>query len=246
VGRHAGVHGSERWNGGTITAATDQFAFCVALWEALAGQRPFAATVEELRAAVTAGPAKLDASEIRCGCDRCCSAGSIRIRRGWPSMSALLVALRPDRRKLYVGFGAVAGLGLSASVIALALTRGPAGEPARRKTASNGSPRSSAKDRGRDQRSIDQAARQIDQGFRRGQTSVCRRHPPAQHRPGHGAVGGDLRGSSTSSRTREHLFRRQETASRSASRCSARSPGHSSTRSGCRTATSSSRSMASL
>ena len=30
----------EQWQSGPVTPATDQFAFCVALWEALAGQRP--------------------------------------------------------------------------------------------------------------------------------------------------------------------------------------------------------------
>ena len=116
----------EQWNGGAITPATDQFAFCVALWEALAGERPFRGnTVEELRSAVTAGPAKLDASKL-----------PLRLRpvlrRGldpdpakrWPTMTALITALRPDRKKLYLGGAAIAGLALSASVVALALTRG--------------------------------------------------------------------------------------------------------------------------
>jgi len=123
----------EQWNGGTITPATDQFAFCVALWEALAGERPYReAELEDLRAAVTRGPAKLDASGIP---------RRLRgvLRRGldpdpanrWPDMPALLAALRPDRRKLYTGVSAVAGLALSASVLALAVTRGE-GEPAAR------------------------------------------------------------------------------------------------------------------
>jgi predicted Ser/Thr protein kinase len=116
----------EQWNGGTITPATDQFAFCVALWEALAGQRPYRGdTIEALRTAVTAGPDKLSAAAI-----------PMRLRgvlkRGldpdpakrWPSMAALLTALRPDRRKLYVWAAAVAGAALSTSVIVLALTRG--------------------------------------------------------------------------------------------------------------------------
>ena len=30
----------EQWSGGAITPATDQFAYCIALWEALAGERP--------------------------------------------------------------------------------------------------------------------------------------------------------------------------------------------------------------
>ncbi len=120
----------EQWNGGTITPATDQFAFCVALWEALAGHRPYRGeTIDELRKAVTAGPEKLGTTDI-----------PMRLRgvlkRGldpdpakrWPNMAALIVALRPDRRKLYVWAAAVAGAALSTSVVVLALTRG--GRPA--------------------------------------------------------------------------------------------------------------------
>ena len=41
----------EQWTGGTVTPATDQFAFCVALWEGLWGRRPFdGATITELGA----------------------------------------------------------------------------------------------------------------------------------------------------------------------------------------------------
>jgi predicted Ser/Thr protein kinase len=119
----------EQWNGGAITPATDQFAFCVALWEALAGQRPFRGdSVEQLRGAVTGGPDKLDASRIPM---------RLRpvLRRGldpdpakrWPNMTALLAALRPDRKKLYVGGAALVGLALSISVVVLALTRGAPG-----------------------------------------------------------------------------------------------------------------------
>ncbi|MDC0674624.1 serine/threonine-protein kinase [Nannocystis radixulma] len=40
----------EQWLGGQVDARTDQFSFCVALWEALWGVRPFAGeTVDELR-----------------------------------------------------------------------------------------------------------------------------------------------------------------------------------------------------
>ena len=126
----------EQWNGGTIAPATDQFAFCVALWEALAGKRPYRGeTIEALRTAVTAGPDKLGAADI-----------PMRLRgvlkRGldpdpakrWPSMTALIAALRPDRKKLYVWAAAVAGAALSTSVVVLALTRGerqPAADHAR-------------------------------------------------------------------------------------------------------------------
>ncbi|MBA2541082.1 MAG: protein kinase [Deltaproteobacteria bacterium] len=120
--------GPEQWTGGVITPATDQFAYCVALWEAFAGTRPFRGeTIEELKQAVIAGPAKLDAARMP---------RRLRavLRRGldpdpasrWPSMAALLAVLRPDRKRLYVGVAALVGAALSISVVVLALTRGAA------------------------------------------------------------------------------------------------------------------------
>ena len=47
----------EQFAGGRADARSDQFSFCVALWEALCGARPFAGgTFAELRASVVAGP----------------------------------------------------------------------------------------------------------------------------------------------------------------------------------------------
>src|SRR5205814_3149897 len=55
----------EQWLGGAVTPATDQFAYCVALWEALAGERPYSGpTLDDLRSQVAQGPAALDASRI--------------------------------------------------------------------------------------------------------------------------------------------------------------------------------------
>ncbi len=46
----------EQWQRAAVTASTDQFAFCVALWEALFGQRPFRGeTMSALARAVTVG-----------------------------------------------------------------------------------------------------------------------------------------------------------------------------------------------
>src|SRR5262249_8545365 len=57
--RPAGTPGymaAEQWVGHPVDARSDQFAFCVALWESLWGRRPFrGATHDELRAAVRAG-----------------------------------------------------------------------------------------------------------------------------------------------------------------------------------------------
>ena len=82
----------EQWRGGEVTPATDQFAFCVALWEALVDQRPFRGdTTDELRAAVERGitPKQLAAAP---------SKFRAILKRGldpdpakrWPSMRALL------------------------------------------------------------------------------------------------------------------------------------------------------------
>ena len=53
----------EQWRHDAISPSVDQFAFCVSLWEALAGKRPFhGETRDELRAALERGPDSLDAS----------------------------------------------------------------------------------------------------------------------------------------------------------------------------------------
>ena len=109
----------EQWSGAAVTPATDQFAFCVALWEALAGQRPFrGVTVELLRDEVQRGPAGLDASKIprrlrgvlRRGLDP-------DPARRWPAMEALLAAMTTARRRPAIAL-AVAGSGVIAASIA--------------------------------------------------------------------------------------------------------------------------------
>jgi predicted Ser/Thr protein kinase len=55
----------EQWTGGEVGPATDQFAFCVALWEAFVGERPFHAdNVDDLRATVERGPKSLALDKI--------------------------------------------------------------------------------------------------------------------------------------------------------------------------------------
>jgi len=125
----------EQWTGGTVGPAADQFAFCVALWEALTGERPFrGATVELLKAEVARGPAALDASKI----PRRLRAA---LRRGldpdpnkrWPNIDALLAAIaRAQRPPL-----AVFALGAAVPIAAIAFlalhgsgASGPACEPA--------------------------------------------------------------------------------------------------------------------
>jgi predicted Ser/Thr protein kinase len=123
----------EQWRGDAVTPATDQFAYCVALWEALSGERPYRGpSFDDLRRQTAEGPAALDASRIprrlrgvlRRGLDP-------DPARRWPSMNGLLARLERTRRvRIAVILGAA--LGASAAtlvVIAVAHALGP-GEPA--------------------------------------------------------------------------------------------------------------------
>jgi len=116
----------EQFLGGATGPATDQFAFSVAAWEALAGVRPFrGGNVEELRRSVTRGvtePAPTLPRRLRVVLER-------GLRQDpaarWPSMDALLAALdaaarRPRRIALAAGGVGLAGLATAAIV----LTRG--------------------------------------------------------------------------------------------------------------------------
>ena len=125
----------EQWTGGTVGPAADQFAFCVALWEALTGERPFrGATVEALKAEVQKGPADLDASKLP---------RELRavLRRGldpdparrWPSMDALLAAIAPSHRGRKIAMVA-AGFAVVAAATAFTMfhhgtVAGPTCEP---------------------------------------------------------------------------------------------------------------------
>jgi hypothetical protein len=124
----------EQWTGGTVGPAADQFAFCVALWEALTGERPFrGGTVEALKAEVQKGPAELDAGKLP---------RELRavLRRGldpdpakrWPSMDALLAAIAPSQRRRNIALAAVgSALVIAGSTLALFHGRaaGPSCEP---------------------------------------------------------------------------------------------------------------------
>jgi hypothetical protein len=114
----------EQWSGESVGPAADQFAFCVALWEALAGERPFrGATLDALKAEVLRGPAELDAGKLprrmraplRRGLDP-------DPRRRWPSMDALLAALtraeRPRGVLLMIASSAVVATAVAYAVFA--------------------------------------------------------------------------------------------------------------------------------
>jgi len=116
----------EQWGGGVVTPATDQFAFCVALWEALAGQRPYRGpTLDELRAQAALGPGALDASKI----PRRLRA---TLRRGldpdpaqrWPSIDALLARIVRIERRARVAVALAVGAVLAACVLVAAMRAG--------------------------------------------------------------------------------------------------------------------------
>jgi len=109
----------EQWQGVAVTASTDQFSFCVALWEGLYGQRPFrGATFYALMMAVTAGkiePAGANERRVPAFLRRVLERGlSTAPERRFATMDELLAALErgpaQQRRRLALVGLAVAGL----------------------------------------------------------------------------------------------------------------------------------------
>ena len=104
-----------------LDARSDQFSFCVALWEALVGVHPFGGeSVEELRTNILLGKirdvqaARILPSPLRRSIERgLAKAPSDR----WPDMQALLGALgpRPRRVRWPWAAGAAAGLAMAAT-----------------------------------------------------------------------------------------------------------------------------------
>ena len=102
----------EQHRGEALTSAADQFAFCVALWESLHGEPPFAGdTRDELVANVLSGKLR---SSARAGAvpgwlRRACVRGlSVEPAQRWPSMNALLDALAKGRARAAMRKGVAA------------------------------------------------------------------------------------------------------------------------------------------
>jgi WD40 repeat protein/predicted Ser/Thr protein kinase len=113
----------EQLLGRATDARSDQFSFCVALWEALHGQRPFAArTMKELTQAVTSGTlVEVERRDVPAWLRDVIVRGlAASPEQRWSSMPALLDALGHDpprrRRRMAMGLGAL-GLGLAATVM---------------------------------------------------------------------------------------------------------------------------------
>jgi tetratricopeptide (TPR) repeat protein/tRNA A-37 threonylcarbamoyl transferase component Bud32 len=120
----------EQLAGARPDARSDQFAFCVALFEALVGRRPFAgADLRELTLALAAGPpASAPGDPAVPGWLRRLVVRGLARDPGarWPTMPALLAAL--DRQRPHARWLAAAGLGLglaAASFAALTPARPP-------------------------------------------------------------------------------------------------------------------------
>ncbi len=116
----------EQWTGDEVDGRTDQYAFCIALWEALERAHPRRAhTVDELRALAVAGtfPESTDAIPawivpiLRHGM-------AVRPADRWPSMIALCDALERGRhrrrRRGLAALGVVGVVALGAGAFALA------------------------------------------------------------------------------------------------------------------------------
>ena len=106
----------EQFLGGPITAATDQFAFSVSVWEGLTGKRPFAGdTYDELRRAVATGAIEPPAVRLPRRVERALRRGlAVRVSERWPDLEALLAELAPSRRRRF-GIGAIAAGALAAA-----------------------------------------------------------------------------------------------------------------------------------
>jgi tRNA A-37 threonylcarbamoyl transferase component Bud32/tetratricopeptide (TPR) repeat protein len=112
----------EQLRGETATAASDQFAFCVTLYQALYGRRPFSAGgVQPLLAAIARGPTLPATPRVPARLRRVLVRGlAADPARRFPSMTALLAAL-PGRR------GAarwLAGAGVAAAALVGAVVGG--------------------------------------------------------------------------------------------------------------------------
>jgi len=108
----------EQHKGGELSPAIDQYAFCIALWEGLVGERPFKGrSTRQLARAKSEGPPKWPIAATP-------SLVSSAIRRGlavdgadrFASMDALLDRLRTSRKRSRAGRRTVAAVGVLAAL----------------------------------------------------------------------------------------------------------------------------------
>ena len=113
----------EQLSGAPVDASTDQFAFCVAVFEALYGERPFAgATLGALFVSLVAEPAAPVNRDVPAWLDRIIRRGLARDPADrWPSMEVLAAAMSrdPARRRNIQALSAV-GIALTLTTAGLA------------------------------------------------------------------------------------------------------------------------------
>jgi len=106
----------EQHRGDVLTAAADQYSFCVALWEALAGAPPFAGKGQDrLLRAKEAGPPPVPSDVPRAVGEALRRGLSPAVEQRWPNLDALLAVLGvdPRRRRRVVARVAAGGLVLA-------------------------------------------------------------------------------------------------------------------------------------
>ncbi|MEZ4449848.1 MAG: bifunctional serine/threonine-protein kinase/formylglycine-generating enzyme family protein [Nannocystaceae bacterium] len=115
----------EQWTGDPVDARTDQFAFCVALWEALYGERPFrGATLPALKHSVTTGEITPpnDPSRAPVWLRRILERGlQVEPARRFPAMPELLAELSRSGRTVAWRWALAVGVAAAASAGAMAL-----------------------------------------------------------------------------------------------------------------------------
>jgi predicted Ser/Thr protein kinase len=114
----------EQHEGGDVGPHSDQFGFCVTLWEGLFGQRPFHGESQALPGLIRAGaPIRpSSAPDLPAWLERALRRGlAARPADRWPSMQALLDVLaldvRRNRRRWRVVYGALAVVGAVALLL---------------------------------------------------------------------------------------------------------------------------------
>ncbi len=122
----------EQYRGQELDARSDQFSFCVALWEALVGSHPFdCSTIDALREAILEGEVRDEAAarSLPSGLRRALLRGLAKpVHERWPDMDALLLALRPRPRRTRWPWAAAAVVVLAAvGGVTVAVTRSGAG-----------------------------------------------------------------------------------------------------------------------